>query len=131
MKSPGHHQWPEHKVKEKTLGEGIEVEINGQLVAKSHDVIEVDEDGNPARLYFPRYAVAMDKLEPSTTTSQCPFKGTARYFNLKLDGGRTLPDAVWSYEQPYEEHQKLKDRLAFYDDRYHEIHIRAPGGHSG
>jgi uncharacterized protein (DUF427 family) len=123
MKSPGHQKWPEHKVKERTLVEKVEVETGGEIIAKSQDVLLVDEDDNPKRLYFPRDAIASDKLEPSSTTSQCPFKGTARYFNLKLDD-KTLTDAVWSYEEPYAEHQNLKDRLAFYDDKYPEIHIR-------
>jgi len=126
MKSPGHQKFPDHKVVEKPVADKIEVEAAGKLLAESQDVIRVEEDGNPARLYFPRSAVAMEKLEPSDTTTQCPFKGTARYFNLKLDG-RSLPDAVWSYEEPYEEHQNLKGRPAFYDDKYAEIHVRAQG----
>jgi len=123
MKSPGHQQRPDHKVAEQRVAEKVEAEMAGQVLADSQDVIQVAEDGNPARLYFPRSAVAMDKLEPSITTTRCPFKGTARYFNLKVDG-RTLPDAAWSYEEPYEEHQSLKDRIAFYDDKYKDIHVR-------
>ena len=124
MKSPGHQKHPDHKVEEKHVTDKLEVEVRGEVLADSRDVIRVEEDGNPARLYFPRTAVAMDKLEPSSTTTQCPFKGTAHYFNLKVNG-TTLPDAVWSYEEPYDEHRALKDRLAFYDDKYRDIHVKA------
>jgi len=126
MKSPGHQKRPDHKVEEARVRQSAEVELAGRVIAKSSDVIRVEEDGSPVRFYFPRTAVAAEALEASSTTTQCPFKGTARYFNLKADG-RTLKDAVWSYEEPYEEHRNLKDRVAFYDDKYREIYVRISG----
>lgn len=125
MKSPGHQKWPDHKVKEIDLSGKAVVEIDGDVIASSEGVIRVEEDGSPTRLYFPRAQATMRKLEPSSTTTECPFKGTAHYFNLKVNDGRTLPDAVWSYEAPFEEHQGLKNMLAFYTDRFPEIHVRA------
>jgi uncharacterized protein (DUF427 family) len=124
-KSPGHQQHPDHKVEEHHLPQSahVIVEVGGQIVADSHDVIRLDEDGHPSRFYFPRSDVSMDKLERSETTSQCPFKGTAHYFTLRAHG-RRLDDAVWSYEEPFDEHRELKDRVAFYDDKYRDIQVR-------
>jgi uncharacterized protein (DUF427 family) len=127
-KSPGHEKWPEHKVRETPVGQRVTVEIDGQILAESRDAIRVDEDGSPARYYFPRNDVRMDRLERTATTSRCPFKGTAHYFSLPMGGegaGGLLEDAAWSYEEPFDEHEALKDRLAFYDDKYRNIHVRA------
>ncbi|HEX4266755.1 MAG TPA: DUF427 domain-containing protein [Steroidobacteraceae bacterium] len=126
-KSPGHQKWPEHKVLETSVGQRVTVELDGQIVADSSNVIRVDEDGSPARYYFPRADVRMDRLQRTATTSHCPFKGTANYFTLSTDKDGQhgkLDDAVWSYEEPFDEHPALKDRLAFYDDKYRNIHVR-------
>jgi uncharacterized protein (DUF427 family) len=125
-KSPGHQKWPHHKIHETRVGQRVTVEINGQTIADSGDAIRVDEDRSPPRYYFPRNDVKMDLLERTETTTECPFKGTANYFRLHAQGagGAPLDDAVWTYEEPYDEHRDLKDRLAFYDDKYKDIHVR-------
>lgn len=121
-KAPGHREHPDHKVAEQQLGERIRVSVAGQTIADSSDVVRVEEDGSPIRYYFPRADVDMKLLQPSATTSQCPFKGVANYFSIKL-GDKELKNAIWSYEDPYEEHLALKGRLAFYDDKLPEIAI--------
>ena len=123
-KSPGHQTWPDHKIVEEPLGQPMTVEVNGETIARSTNVVRVKEDHHPIRYYFPRSDVNMNKLQPSATTTECPFKGVAHYFNVEA-GGRNYTDAVWSYEEPYDDHRGLKDRVAFYDDRISEIHVRA------
>jgi uncharacterized protein (DUF427 family) len=122
-KSPGHQKSPNHRIREEHLHRQLVVEVEGVVVADSSSVIKVDEDNHPARYYFPRSAVTMEKLRPSDTTTECPFKGTASYYELNL-GERRLKDAVWEYADPYDEHRDLKGRLAFYDDKYPEIQVR-------
>jgi uncharacterized protein (DUF427 family) len=119
-KSPGHREHPDHKVNERHLDQRVTVEVNGEPIASSRHVVRVDEDGYPPRYYFPRVDVRMEKLTRTATTTTCPFKGVAHYYSVSA-GGRTLADAVWTYEDPYEEHPAIKDRLAFWDGKFPEI----------
>jgi uncharacterized protein (DUF427 family) len=63
--------------------------------------------------YFPRDDVRTDLLEPSRKRTQCPYKGTASYWNLVV-GERVVPDAVWSYEEAVEGREDIAHRFAFY-----------------
>ena len=122
-RSPGHQKWPDHRVVEERSSERLQVAVGEEIIADSTDVVKVEEDRNPPRYYFPRSDVKREHLERTATTSECPFKGTAHYFAINA-GGKRLDDAAWSYEDPYDEHAQLKDRLAFYSDKLPEIEIR-------
>jgi uncharacterized protein (DUF427 family) len=80
----------------------------GVVIAESDDVVTVE--GN---LYFPRSSVKAGLLEPSATTTVCPWKGTANYYNLVV-GGETNPDAVWYYPTPKDAAKQITDRVAFW-----------------
>ena len=56
------------------------------------------------------------------TIRPLPFKGVASYYTL-LAGGRTAANAVWSYEEPYDEMSVIKERLAFYPDKVDSISV--------
>lgn len=122
-RSPGHRKWPDHKVEEQHLKERMQVEAVGRVLADSAHVIRVVEDEQPDRLYFPRAAIDMSRLEASGTTTKCPFKGTARYYSVNI-ADQHLDDAAWSYEEPYEEHAALRGRIAFHDDKRRELKIK-------
>ncbi|MCG6957444.1 MAG: DUF427 domain-containing protein [Gemmatimonadetes bacterium] len=121
-KSPGHRKWPDHTVDEEHFDGEMRVLANGEVIADSRDVIELIEDGHPDRYDFPRSDVDMNKLENAERSTECPFKGTGRYFNVKSDEGR-LKEVAWSYEDTYEEHRALEDRIAFHDEETEAIEL--------
>jgi uncharacterized protein (DUF427 family) len=81
---------------------------HGTTIAESDDTVVVE--GNH---YFPKDAVDSALLRPSDTTSICPWKGTASYYTLVVDGEEN-PDAVWYYPEPKPEAEMVRDRVAFW-----------------
>ena len=105
---------PEHRIETKPAGVRVRVTFKGELIADSRDAIRLEESKYPPVYYLPRKDVKMDRLARSEHRTHCPFKGDASYFSLK-DGP---PNAVWSYEQPYDEIGIIKELLAFYPDKF-------------
>lgn len=81
---------------------------NGAVIARSDDTVVVE--GNH---YFPREAVDPAVLKPSDTTSVCPWKGTARYHSIVVDGQENR-DAAWYYPDPKPDAETIRDRIAFW-----------------
>ncbi|WP_104203871.1 DUF427 domain-containing protein [Billgrantia saliphila] len=94
----------------------VQVRVGDVLLADTRNAIELRETGYPPRLYLPREDVAMERLERTDTVTHCPFKGDASYFAVDHDG-KTLPDAAWSYEAPFEAVAAIAGRLAFDTDK--------------
>jgi uncharacterized protein (DUF427 family) len=82
---------------------------NGATIAQSDGTVTVE--GNH---YFPRNAVKTDLLIDSGKTSFCPWKGTASYYSLVVDG-ETNVDAAWYYPEPKNAALEIKDRIAFWN----------------
>src|SRR5262249_7077707 len=66
----------------------IRVEVDGVTVAESHSPRILFETGLPPRYYLPMTDVRQDLLVRSEHQTQCPYKGTAGYFSLRM-GDRT------------------------------------------
>lgn len=81
---------------------------NGATIAESDDTIVVE--GNH---YFPRDAVDASLLRESDTHTICPWKGTASYYSLAVDGAENR-DAAWYYPETKEAAANIRDRIAFW-----------------
>lgn len=86
----------------------VEARWNGSVIAQSDDTVIVE--GNH---YFPVDSVDAAVLQPSSTTSICPWKGTAHYYNLRV-GGAENPDAAWYYPHPKAAAEEIRGRIAFW-----------------
>jgi uncharacterized protein (DUF427 family) len=118
--APGFKKYPGHHVSAKPSKAHVQVLFKGEVIADTRDAVELHETMSsksvlaPVVYYFPRKDVKMDRLVRTTHTAHCPFKGDASYFSVA--GG--AENSVWSYESPYDEMSAIKDRLAFYPDKF-------------
>jgi uncharacterized protein (DUF427 family) len=81
---------------------------NGVVLAES-DRCEMVEGNH----YFPPDAVKREHLKPSNTHTECPWKGTASYYDVEVNGQRN-PDAAWFYPEPRAAARQIKDHVAFW-----------------
>ena len=81
---------------------------NNRVIADSDDTVVVE--GNH---YFALNDVEREFLKQSEHTSYCPWKGTAHYYSLEVDG-RSNPDAAWYYPDPKPAAKAITGRIAFW-----------------
>src|SRR5262245_3795322 len=122
--APGYVRHPNHRVDIETSTAHVRVEFNGEVVADTRRPLLVLESRHDPVYYVPRQDVKMAHLVATTHTSYCPFKGHARYWSIKV-GQRSSENAVWAYDEPYDEAQQLRGYVAFYPDRVDRIETNA------
>lgn len=94
----------------------IVVNIDGVEVANSHSPMILFETGLPARYYLPKTDVRMDLLTPTDTTTECPYKGTAEYWSVDVEGTERA-DLVWGYPFPARESAPIAGMVSFYNEK--------------
>ena len=117
---PGYAQRPDHRITTRPAGMRVQVKFNGEVIADSANAIRMEEGTYSPVYYIPRKDVKMERFARTTHSTYCPFKGHASYYTLAF-GDRTAENAVWSYEQPYDEVSIIKDHVAFYPDKVDSI----------
>jgi uncharacterized protein (DUF427 family) len=81
---------------------------NGATIAESDDTVVVE--GNH---YFPADSLDRSLLRESDTHTVCPWKGTASYYTIVVDGAENV-DAAWYYPEPKDAARQIAGRVAFW-----------------
>lgn len=92
--------------------ERVRVVFNGETVAESDRALLMHETRLASVYYFPIADVRSEFLIRNELHTHCPFKGNASYWSLKV-GDRTAENAVWAYEDPYDEASGIDRYVAF------------------
>ena len=81
---------------------------NGKVIAES-DRFETVE-GN---VYFPPETIRREFFRSSDTHTVCPWKGTASYYTIEVDG-KENPDAAWYYPETKKAAENIRGHVAFW-----------------
>ena len=111
-----HPRDPYHRVDVLNSSRHVRVVVDGQTVADTPRPRLLFETGLPTRYYVPKADVRMDMLEPSDTSSACPYKGRASYWSVRV-GDKLFNDLIWGYPAPIPECPKIENLLSFYNEK--------------
>ncbi|WP_420585934.1 DUF427 domain-containing protein [Ruegeria sp.] len=115
----------------KSTGYGISVEpLNGRiaiyrdqtLLAESTNAKVMYETRLPAMIYIPRDDVCVDLGDETELQTFCPFKGTATYHDVVVDGQR-LANSVWAYEDALPESAAIQGHIGFMPSAYTRVDL--------
>ncbi len=79
-----------------------------EVIAESEETVVIE--GNH---YFPPTSVNNEFLVESSTTTVCPWKGEASYYDIVV-GDNVNKDGAWYYPAPKAEAAEIIDHVAFW-----------------
>jgi uncharacterized protein (DUF427 family) len=94
----------------------VRIELDGVTLAESRAPRILFETSLPPRYYLPLSDLRMDVLRASDKQSHCPYKGTATYWSVEING-KVYEDLVWIYRQTLPESQKIIGLACFYNEK--------------
>ena len=112
MKLPG----PDHPITITQNPRRVRVTAGDIVIAETSKALTLKEARYPAVQYVPREDTNMALLERTDRVTHCPYKGDASYYSVKADG-KTLDNAIWTYETPFPAMTEISGHLAFYPDK--------------
>jgi len=112
MKLPG----PDHPITIAANPKRVRVSLGGVVIADSTNALTLKEASYPAVNYLPREDTNMALLSRTERVTHCPYNGDANYFSIVADG-KTVQNAIWTYETPFPAMTEISGHLAFYPDK--------------
>ena len=100
----------------------VRVVLGGLTIADTQRSQMLIETGLPTRYYIPEQDIRMELLEPTETTTRCPYKGQAAYWSAKI-GERVFKDIVWSYPDPLAACFPIARYLCFFNERVDALYV--------
>lgn len=117
-----HARDPYKRVDVLTSSRHVRVELGGVMIADTQHPWLLLETGLPTRYYILEQDIRMDLLEPTESSSHCPYKGQASYWSARI-GNKVFKDIVWSYRDPLPACLNIEKLLCFYDERVDAIFV--------
>jgi uncharacterized protein (DUF427 family) len=107
----------DHPITIAPTGARVVVRVNGEVVADTTAAQQLQESTYPAVQYIPFDDVVQGLLTRTDTSTYCPYKGDASYYNVTTAAGDTVEDVIWTYEQQYRTVAAIAGHFAFYPDK--------------
>lgn len=113
---------PDHPTTIEATGAHVRVTFEGAVIADTKRALKLRESTYPSVYYIPEEDVDMDRLEATSHSTYCGYKGDAGYDTIGV-GDRRSENAVRVYEKPYPAVNQIAGHLAFYDSRVDSIEV--------
>lgn len=112
-----HPRSPYTRVDALRSGRHVRVELDGVVLADTQSPVLLFETGLPTRYYIDPTDIAFEHLEPSSTQTVCPYKGTTSgYWSVRV-GDALHADLAWTYHYPVPAVGQIAGLVAFYNEK--------------
>ena len=114
--APGFEKHPNYAVDIAPLAGELVVRVGERTLVATTNAVEVTETKHRPVWYVPLGELDQGMLTKTETQTFCPFKGYASYWSVAGDDG-VIEDAVWAYEDPYDECLDITNYASFYTNK--------------
>lgn len=114
--APGFQRNPDKAITVEPYCGSVTVRAGDTVIARSSRARVLSEPPYPAAFYIPFDDIDFSKLSGSEHSTHCPYKGDASYWSVQ-SSGEAGKNAMWAYEQPFDEMTEIRNHGAFYTSK--------------